>query len=240
MKIEKDLAKFESEIAPIFRQKFLTASEFSLTDEEIEKIKLFLAIMSFRSQRTQKLFKLNLSKESRKFYSLWQKDKKFEDFWKRNLGELVNCRSIQEVMENNNIDAPIKAFLEKDINGCFGQYLTIAEPKDVGQFVISDCFPIVVTGRGESPFMQDIQLNMYIIFPISPKRVIFLVQNGVVDGVSEDVLGFRPLVLGAPITKDGKMIFFVKKLYLEEVESINKMSIRHAEEGVISNNLIVE
>ena len=103
VKIEKDLAGFESEVSHILR-KFLVDREIVLTYDECEKLKLFFAIMGFRSYNTKKLFNEALTNESRRFYSNWQNDKHFDDFWKRNLGYLVNCRSLSEVFEKPYID----------------------------------------------------------------------------------------------------------------------------------------
>ena len=95
VKIEKDFALYENEVACIVKEKFLKSEEFPLTHSENEKLKLFFALMSFRSKFTHEFFKKKLSKESKHFYKKWQDDLNFEDYWKRNLGELVKCRSLQ-------------------------------------------------------------------------------------------------------------------------------------------------
>ena len=57
IQIEEDFARFENEVAPIIKEKFLDSEEFILTRLEEEKLKLFFALMAFRSKSTQELFK---------------------------------------------------------------------------------------------------------------------------------------------------------------------------------------
>ncbi|MDE7249934.1 MAG: hypothetical protein K2N82_08620 [Lachnospiraceae bacterium] len=55
--------------------------------------------MSFRSRITSNKFGTDASDENRLFYSKYQKDGNLSDFWKRNLGNLVNCKSLKEVWD---------------------------------------------------------------------------------------------------------------------------------------------
>lgn len=233
VKIEDDFARFECEMSRIINTKFINEEEFSLTLYENEALKLFFALMAFRSKSTQQLFKEGLSRDSRKIYSNWQGNRNFDDFWKRNLGKLVNCRSLQEVMQREDIDEPIKVFMMRDT---FGKYFCIVEPRTDGEFILSDCYPVVNTGECCSPMGKAFELQMYDIFPISPKRVIILASVGV-DNSPSDVLMLRPLVFGQPIVKeDNTRLYRVKKLYLDEVETINDMLIKNAKEGYIYKN----
>ena len=233
VKIEEDLARFEAEVARIIKDKFLGKDEFVLTQYEDEKLKLFFALMSFRSKSTQELFKKELSKESKKLYSHWQRNKDFEDFWKRNLGRLARCRSLEEVINNTEIDEPIKVFLTRDTFGFFGKYFCVVEPKDVGEFVLSDCYPVAFRGICEPPFGASFEMGIYDVYSLSPQRVILFANVGC-QGTPRDVLEMRPLILNEPIRNEkNELLFRVKKLYLEEVETINNMIIKHAKEGFI-------
>lgn len=228
VQIEDDFACFENEVAPIIKEKFLASEEFVLTRLENEKLKLFFALMSFRSKSTQELFKKELSKESKKLYVNWQHNKNFEDFWKRNLGKLAKCRSLEEVINNIEIDEPIKVFLTRDTFGFFGKYFCVVEPKDIGEFVLSDCYPVVFRG-----VIDSFEMEIFDVYTISPKRAILFANVGC-QGTPSDVLQLRPLVLNEPFVKDNNlMLFRVKKLYLEEVEMINNMVIKNAKEGFI-------
>lgn len=116
-----------------------------------------------------------MSEESRVFYSKYQADEDFSDFWKRNLSNLVNCRSLREVMNHKGIDVPIKIFFCRDTFGYFGRYFTIAERRGPLDFVISDTYPTVISGVMDS----GMKLEMYSMFPISPERVLLLASEGV-------------------------------------------------------------
>lgn len=231
VKIEKDLAEFESEVSHILR-KFLADREIVLTYEEDEKLKLFFAIMGFRSYNTKKLFNETLTNESRRFYSNWQNDKNFDDFWKRNLGYLVNCRSLSEVFGNPYIDEPIKVFILRDTNGFTGAYFTVAEVTEEKRFIIGDTYPITVYGELD----YGLKIPIYYILPFSPRRIILMVFNGA-DATPRDVLGFRPMLLLPPknISESQTIKIRVKKLYPEEVEEINRGIEKESKEGFIFN-----
>lgn len=233
VQIEEDFARFESEVARIIKEKFLDLEEFVLTRLENEKLKLFFALMAFRSKSTQELFKKGLSKESKKIYVNWQHNKNFECFWKKNLGKLVKCRSLEDVINNTEIDEPIKVFLTRDTFGFFGKYFCIVEPKSLGEFVLSDCYPVVFSGICAHPFGTSFEMGIFDVYTISPNRAILFANVGC-QGVPRDILQLRSLVLNEPIVKDNnEMLFRVKKLYLEEVEFINNMVIEKAKEGFI-------
>ena len=58
-----------------------------------------------------------------------------EDLWKRNLGLIVNCRSIKEVLDNPNINEPFKHFMVRDTTSLFGKYF-IALEKEVDRIFL--------------------------------------------------------------------------------------------------------
>ena len=140
-KIEKDMARFENEASQIITGRFLDKDELSITLEEDEKLKLFFAIMSFRSKITSNKFGAEASDENKAFYSRYQKDGNLADFWKRNLGNLVNCRSLKEVWDHNGIDDPIKVFFQRDTLGYWGLYFVVVERRGPIDFIISDADP---------------------------------------------------------------------------------------------------
>ena len=233
VKIEEDFARFENEVARIIKEKFLDKEDFSLNQYEHEKLKLFFALMAFRSKSTKDLFKKKLSKESKKLYSDWQDDKNFEDFWKRNLGKLVKCRSWEDIKNNEEIDIPIKLFFKRDVLGLFGKYICLVEPKDVGEFVLSDCYPVAYKGICNAPLGCSFEIGIFDICTVSPNRAILIASVGSTSTKS-DVLPLRPLVLNEPIANEkNELIFRVKKLYPEEVEAINNMIIKHAKIGYV-------
>ena len=233
MKIEKDMARFESEIAHIITERFLNENDISITLDEDEKLKLFFAIMAFRSKITSDQFGIEADDEFKEFYSIYQGNGDLTDFWKRNLGNLVNCRSLKEVLSHKEIDKPIKLFFLRDTIGHSGIYLIVAERRGYIDFMISDVYPTLVYGETDG----GMELPMYSILPISPDRVILLAANGVREAPR------KVTILSDEILKEPKFNFskkiikiHVKKMYEDEVKYVNLMLINAAKEGFAFRN----
>ncbi|MCM1193828.1 MAG: DUF4238 domain-containing protein [Butyrivibrio sp.] len=228
-KIEGDMARFEGEVSQLITGKFLKQDEIKITLEEDEKLKIFFAIMSFRSRITSHKFGIGASEENRKFYSMYQKDGNLSDFWKRNLGNLVNCRSLKEVWAHKEIDEPIKIFLRRDTCGYFGLYFVVAERRGPMDFIISDVYPTVVSGVTD----WELKLMLYSIFPISPDRVVLLTANGAC-GAPKNVAFFSNEILRKPkLNSDRKSITIrTRKMYENEVRYVNSVLLSEAQEGV--------
>lgn len=228
-KIEKDMARFEGEVSQIITGKFLSKDEISITLEEDEKLKIFFAVMSFRSRITSDRFGAGVSEDNKAFYSAYQEDGDLSSFWKRNLGNLVNCRSLKEVWEHKEIDDPIKIFLQRDTRGCFGSYFVVAERRGSIDFIIGDAYLTIVNGVTD----WNLKLTLYSIFPISPDRVILLTANGVC-GAPKKVAIFSNEVLRKPkLNSDRKSITIrTRKMYENEMECVNSMLMDEAQEGI--------
>lgn len=234
MKIEKDMARFESEVAKIITERFLDENEISITLDEDEKLKLFFAIMAFRSKNTSNQFRIGMSNESKTLYSAYQKNGDLSDFWKRNLGNLVNCRSMKEVWNHKEIDDPIKIFFVRDTFGVSGLYFIVAERRGPIDFIISDIYPTNIFGVTD----KGLKLSMYSIFPISPNRIILLAGNGV-EAAPKSVATFSDEVLKKPKWNPKKNVItiHVKKLYEKEVRYVNSVLIKEAYEGFAFKNV---
>lgn len=229
VKIEKDLARFECEVSKIIKERFLNENEIVITLEENDKLLLFFALMGFRSKNTRNSFGDRASEETKALYSYYQKDENLSDLWKRNLGRLVNCRSLKEILDHKEIDEPIKIFMCRDFLGFFGLYFIVAERRGIFDFVISDSYPTAIYGEMEN----GLELILYSIIPISPDRVILLVAKGAA-AAPKSVVVFNDEVLKEPkINKNKKIItIHVRKIYEREVEYLNSALIREAHEGV--------
>ena len=224
-KIEHDLAVFEHEVSEIIN-KFNNEDDITISYDDSEKVKFFFALMAFRSISTSRLFNNRLSKESKDYYSFYQEDGNMTDFWKRNLGLLVNCRSIVEVLDNPDIDEPIKKFMVRDTFGVFGLYLAIAERRGSEDFFLSDTYPLTFDGATD----DGIKVLMYHIIPISPKRVVIIAAKGIIAMPQSERI-FSDDVLKEPRIMNGLVKLHVKKLYQKEVESINSEISKHYKEA---------
>lgn len=234
VKIEKDLADYEREVAPIIKERFLTEREIFLTKEEDAKLRLFFAIMGFRSLNAKLCFGEEISKQSKKFYKQYQADGNILDFWKRNLGYVVQCRSLKEVLNHPHIDDPIKTFFQRDTIGYWGRYIAVVEANEENAFVIGDTYPVVIQGirPNGSP------LIMYEIFPISSNRVLFMANNGV-QGTPKDVLVLREFLFQPPkYMEEANMLRIrVRKLCTDEIHHINREVAKNASQGFAFRSL---
>lgn len=191
----------------------------------------FFAIMSFRSKLTCDAFGEKILSESKVFYKYYQCNGNYNDLWKRNLGQLVNCRSLAEVIDNPHIDDPFKIFVLRDTFGIAGIYLSVVENQNGFEFVIGNTYPVVISGT----LSKQIILPMYSIFPISPSRAILCVNNGV-EGAPRDIAVLRECVFNRPFLNVYKNLLTirVKKIYEEETGFINSVIMKEATEGYAS------
>jgi len=228
IKIEKTLAAFEGEVAAIIKERFLEEREIVLSAEENAKLKLFFAMMGFRSLRTNRRFGSDATGQTKAFYRQYQKDGDFLDMWKRNLGYVAQCRSLEEVLNCLDIDKPIKMFLSRDTEGYFGRYFAVAEANEGNSFAIGDAYPVVITGT----LPNGVPVEMYDIYPISANRVLFLVCRGV-EATPAGVLQLRSFLFlpPRPIAESNCIKLRVKKLCTDEVQYINKQITDIAEQG---------
>ncbi len=234
-KVEKDLARFENEISQIINGRFLNDKEITLTFDEEERLRIFFAIMGFRSKNASNIFSQNASRQDKEFYSCFQGNDNLQDFWKRNLGYIINCRTVEEILNHEKIDIPIKIFFQRDTLGFFGMYFVVVERKENEDFIIGDAYPVIENGLLENGF----RLQIYSIFPISPSRVILLVSNGA-EATPRDVVNLRRGVFTKPKFDNDNMTFTirVKGLYNEEVRHLNSMVVKNAQEGIAFQRII--
>ena len=226
VQIEQDLSVYEREVAELIKSKFLDKRKIELTAEEDSMLKLFFAIMSFRNINAKEQFSDKLSKESKDFYKYFQGNEDLEDFWKRNLGHLVKCRSMQDVVNHPEIDPPIKLFVRRDTYSISGKYIIVVEPKDGDGFILGDCYPLVFTG-------DYLRLPLYDVCPISSNRAIIFASRGV-DHTPRDVLALRPGVFDLPeISENGNYTIVTKRLLLGEVQFINREIEKNSHKGFI-------
>lgn len=227
--IEKDLSRFENEVSQIINGRFLNDKEITLTFDEEERLRIFFAIMGFRSKNASNIFSENTDRENKEFYSYFQGNDNLQDLWKRNLGYIVNCRTVEEILNHENIDIPIKIFFQRDTIGFFGMYFAVVERKEKEDFIIGDAYPIIENGLLDN----GIQVPIYSMFPISPSRVILLVSNGA-EATPRDVVNLRRCVFTKPKVDNDNMTFTirVKGIYNEEVRHLNSMAVKHAQEGI--------
>lgn len=218
VQLENDLSKYEMEMAKIFKEKFLESDAFGLTIEDDDRIKLFLAIMTFRSKATREQFG-KFTEQDKQYYNLLKDGETFEDIWIRNLEKIVNCRSLNEVIKCKEIDEIIKAAIMRDSFDMFGRYFIVAERRGKEDFFISDCYPVTTFGE----FDAGLKIPMFSYYPIFPARVVILAANGV-EGAPRDMQDYEEGFLRKPVIvpNSNQFKFTVRKIYEDKVKIINQ------------------
>ena len=166
VEVENNLSKFEQEMAPLFKR-LCFDSEVSLTRNELEALRIFLSLLSFRSDLRMKQYKDKRFNESTKeILNDFKGDQDFELFWKNEINELAKCRTFEDVMAVEGVDQIIKLDFHNDLKG---YYMTLIESRGQ-EFIISDVYPTLEI----FPVAPNINIHLHAIYPISPTRAILL------------------------------------------------------------------
>ncbi len=229
VQIEKDLSTFEAEIARLVNV-FLTKKVFDISFSDVARLEVFLALQSFRSKYSSDFFSKKMDQENIDFYSKYQPDLDMGALWKRNLGHAVKCRSLEEILDNADIDETFKVFLTRDIFGLMGRYFVVAESRE--QFVISDCYPTVMYGETD----RLSQIDLCYFFPISSQRIIVLVSNGT-TAAPKGIRHFTREFLYFPDYDCENRLFHyqLKRINPEQTRWINNMIKKNAKIGIAAN-----
>ena len=164
--IESTLAVFEQEIAELIKEKFLTSNEIVITREELEKLRIFLSLLSFLSNSRMEQYRNNKFNESTRKILEEYSPEGFEDLWKREVEELAKCRSYADVQSNEVVDPIIKTDFFNDLKG---MYMTLVDARG-GEFLLTDIYPTLEI----FPVQPGINLHMHCFYPLSPTRMLIL------------------------------------------------------------------
>ena len=133
----------------------------------MEKLRIFLELLSFRSDFRMNQYKQkNFSLSTEVILAAYQPDKNYEDLWKKELRELVDCRSFKEIEDSKTLDPIIKRDFMNSINGF---YMTIVDARG-GEFILSDIYPTLEI----YPLMPNVNIHLHAFYPISPTRMLLI------------------------------------------------------------------
>lgn len=244
--IEKSLAVFESDMAKIF-QKLNEGNEVVLLRKELEALRIFLCLLSFRSDlRMEQYVQNRFDDATRNILKQYAINEDYVDLWKREIEELSKCRSYQQIKDSNIIDPIIKQDLE---NALMGYYMTIVDARG-GDFLITDVYPTLEI----FPLSNGCNLHLHCLYPISPTRLLLL--NHIMfrpdANSAPDIMIMRSMskikgnLIIPPTNKYIKGSYYhdendeyrykVKKIYSSEVEYINSLLLNEARIGIAFNN----
>lgn len=246
--IENKFSYFEDEIARLINDKILTDSnKIILTRSELEKLRIFLTLFSFRSSFRMKQYEENnFDGATRTILLKYQQDGNFKDLWKKELYELASCRTYDDIKKNEKIDPIIK---QDFLNDYEGYYISFADARG-GEFVLSDIFPTSEL----YPLPQPFGVHLHYLFPISPTRMIILnhimfkkeSKNALkfadmlkVSKIKEYIPEPRVKYITAQLIHDPKDEFSYNciKVYSNDVAYLNCLILNEARTGIIFNNI---
>lgn len=218
-KVEKDLAKYEAEVAKLIRNRLLEDNTIHLTWEEKDSLELFLALLWFRSLRELEWEKERAGMSF--FTRLIRKLRKIPDpyeLWKQNVGHLSKCRSLEEVIMHPDISKYAKDKIISEVFGERGMYMIVAERRGPEDFIIGDSYPMGQSCKSK----YHGHFSMYTFYPISPKRMVIMVYKtpeGIKFPIS--IKHFDDAFLKPPREDKKGITITVKKMYTEKVKELN-------------------
>lgn len=242
--IESIMAIFEAEVAPIIQEKLLNNGDVILKRSELEKLRIFLSLLSFRSnlrmeQYKNENFDMATRKELKEFSS-----ERFEALWKKELLELAKTRSYDEIRNNNNIDEIIKTEFLNDLTG---MYMTLVDARG-GDFLITDVYPTLEI----YPIKPQVNIHLHCFYPLSSERMLVLNHIMFKDEVSDPVIirmkstskikgdlicsPKNKYVMRGVMLPDDEFIYKVKKIYAPDVQYITALQLNEARVGVVFGN----
>lgn len=240
--IETKFSLFEREIAELISNKILNKSEIVLKRIELEKLRIFITLMSFRSNSRMEQYKNNAFDEStRNILIKFQPDGNFEELWKRELDVLASCRNYEDIQHSELIDPIIKLDFTNDL---MGFYMTFVDARG-GQFILSDIYPTL-----EVFPVGGVNIHLHCLVPLSPTRMLLLNHIMFKNNTQNNTL-FSKIIAMSKIkgdaiippnnkyktygymSMDDEYIYRVRKIYAVDVCYINSLVLNEARVGII-------
>ena len=243
--IESKLSIFEREIAELISNRILDKKEIIISRRELEKLRIFTTLLSFRSNHRMTQYKNGLFTEhTREILLKYQPDGNFDKLWKKEIDYLTTCRSIEDIKKSEVID-PIK---QEFLNGISCFYMTFIDT-DNEEFLLTDIYPTLEV----FPIDANINLHMHYLFPLTPTRMLilnyFVFRGSHYDNPILNMMLERSQIQGNAIippiniyknigtfNPDDKFIYHVRKICRKDVEYINALFLNEAKVGFIFRN----
>lgn len=239
--IESALADFECEISKIINGKLLEDNRVVLKRNELEQLRIFLSLLSFRSNLRMEQYKDNkFDNSTRNVLKEFSKED-FESLWKKELLELAKARSFEEIRVNNNIDPIIKTDFLNDLTG---MYMTLVDARG-GDFVITDIYPTLEI----FPVKLNANIHLHCLYPLSPTRMLLLnnimFKKEIDDPIFNRMVSFSQIggdmivppqnkyVLNGTFLPNDQYTYKVKRIYAKDVQYLTALQLNEAKVGVV-------
>lgn len=243
--IESSLSVFEQEISELINKKMLSGNEISLTRAELESFRIFLSLLSFRSDLRMNQYKdKQFDPATLAILKKYEQDENFENLWKMEIEELSKCRTYKQIEDSKIIDPIIKTDFFNDLKG---MYMTFVEARG-GEFLISDVYPTLEI----FPIQPGINIHMHCMYPLSATRLLLLnhimFKQETHDSMFEAMKSFSQIkgdmialpkndyTNGMIYNQSDRFIYRVRKIYSSDVEYINALFLNEAHVGLAFKN----
>jgi len=244
---ELDFSTFECEIAELINKKIFKKNMIVLSRRELETLRIFLTLMSFRSDLRMKQYAYNnFDPSTREILLKMQPDGDFVLLWKRELNTLAKCRRYDEIESSEGIDPIIKLDFLNDLKG---YYMTFVDARG-GNFLITDIYPTLEI----FPLINS-DIHLHAFYPLSPTRMLVLnhimfrkeIEN-TTDTLLRKIINISKIkgnLVEQPLSKyktpgtlcgEDEFTYRVRKIYDEDVEYINFLFLNEARTGVSFDN----
>ena len=245
--IESLLSVFENEIADLINTKIIDKNEIILNRLELQKLRIFTSLLSFRSNLRMEQYKnAAFDEDTRRVLSAYQPDGNFEDLWKKELIVLSKTRVFEDIEKAKEIDPIIKQDFLNDLHGYF---ITFVDARG-GEFLITDTYPTLEI----FPINYSINIHLHCMFPLSPTRMMILNHIMFKQEISDDSIN-KPMIMLSKIkdkmivppkpkyeknyntfSYNDTFVYRVQKIYSKDVEYLNSLFLNEARIGVVFSN----
>lgn len=245
--IEHALGDFERDVGQIITGKILGGKKITINRKELETLRIFLTLLSFRSKNRMEQYKnANFTPETKEILDKYAHDGNYLNLWKKEIEEICKCRSFDEISKNKNIDPIIKQDFQNDLVGLF---MTIVDAEEE-EFILTDIYPTLELYKVNDKFSA----HLHFLFPISPTRIILLNHIMFRKDANLENTFMKPMIDSSRIkgsmiqqpftiykeigkhTPDDLFIYEPQKIFKEDIRYINSLLFNEAKVGVVYRN----
>lgn len=248
MAIEKKFAVLEHEVSNLITNKILDKKEIRIIRADNELLRRFLFLLGFRSENRKRQYRDKLFDPiTIETLKPFLKNSDYVDLWLKELNEILDLKSFEELQSNKEISTVIKMDLQNELSV---YYMSFVETRGQ-EFILSDIYP--TTEIFPIDMTSKTKIDLHAFFPISPNRVLILnhvmfrkdrkIDEPVINAM-RNFSKIGPTINEIPRVKYVKKGTFspgdqytytVRKIYRDEVSYINSLYLNEAKDGFIFN-----
>jgi hypothetical protein len=236
----------EQEVSEVIANKILNKREIKITRADNELLRRFLFLLGFRSENRKRQYRDKLFDPfTIETLKPFVKNDDYVDLWLRELNEMLDMSSFEELRTNKVISDVIKIDLQNELSG---YYMSFVETRGQ-ELILSDIYP--TTEIFPIDMTTKTKIDLHAFFPISPNRM--LVLNHVIfrkdrkvdeimintmknfskiGSTLNEIPRVKYVKRGTP-SRDDEYTYTVRKIYEDDVAYINSLYLNEARDGFI-------